>query len=468
MVYRALRAAKGQAGEEENPRLESRAKSSKPVDEPKPVEVPLVTPGTPKDESMEISPADDLELDADIGGKDLHMADMPDSTDFYTEVDEADGSMDGFSPAAVDDSDDHEMIALMDILQTLGVGPEEANRFSAKIMRISAQPLNPTVVEMYGCGNIVHAVNHVLRNLNVDGLNAFGLHTSKPSGEAWDFSRKSDRKMALDYVKEKKPSWVIGSPPCTAFSRLRGLNFPKMDPAKVARMIKEAKMHLHFVISLYQLQLSQNRHFLHEHPVGATSWQDQYMERLLKHSKVGVTVSDQCMYGLKTMDPSGNMVEAKKPTKWASSSPHMLKRLSTRCDKSHSHQHLMGGRAAAAAYYPAKLISQILRGIRDTADAEAQEWEWTPEMGHAMMKAALIQDQPCHSLVAAYRESDLAHSNAQRKVVFKYADGREVSLRLDDHFKPQYKDECTNAFQPFEATTDTMLDELQYFWCFVV
>ena len=121
----------------------------------------------------------------------------------------------------------------------------------------------------------------------------------------------------------------------------------------------------------------------------------------------------------------------------------------------------MGGRAAAAAYYPAKLISQILRGIRDTADAEAQEWEWTPEMGHAMMKAALIQDQPCHSLVAAYRESDLAHSNAQRKVVFKYADGREVSLSLDDHFKPQYKDEYTNEFLPFEAAKDAMLDELQ-------
>ena len=81
-VYRAIRAAKGQASEEENPRLESRAKSSKPVDEPKPVEVPMVASEIPKGESMEISPAVDLELDADIGGRDLHMADMPDSTDF--------------------------------------------------------------------------------------------------------------------------------------------------------------------------------------------------------------------------------------------------------------------------------------------------------------------------------------------------------------------------------------------------
>ena len=125
---------------------------------------------------------------------------------------------------------------------------------------------------MYGCGNIVNAANHVLRNLNVDGLDAFDLRTSKPNGEPWDFSRRSDRKMALQYVHDHKPTWIVGSPPCTAFSRLQGLNFPKMDPAKVEAMLKEARRHLHFVISLYQIQLAHKRHFLHEHPVGATSW----------------------------------------------------------------------------------------------------------------------------------------------------------------------------------------------------
>ena len=100
--------------------------------------MPAVAPETPKDDSMEMRPADNLENPADIGDGDLHMADMGDTTDFYKEVDEADESMDGFSPAEIDDSDDHEMIALMDILRTLGVWPEEANRFSAKIMRISA------------------------------------------------------------------------------------------------------------------------------------------------------------------------------------------------------------------------------------------------------------------------------------------------------------------------------------------
>ena len=36
-------------------------------------------------------------------------------------------------------------------------------------------------------------------------------------------------------------------------------------------------------------------------------------------------------------------------------------------------------------------------------------------------------------------------------------------MSLDDKFKPQYKDEYTNEFLPFEATKDAMLDELQYF-----
>ena len=122
----------------------------------------------------------------------------------------------------------------------------------------------------------------------------------------------------------------------------------------------------------------------------------------------------------------------------------------------------MGGRAAAAADYPAKLISQILRGIRDTADAEAKEPEYTAEMAEAMLSASLMQDQAPMSLMAAYRESDLAHSNSQRKVIFKYLDGRKVSLSMDGNFKPQYKDEYTNEVLPFESAKDAMLDELQY------
>ena len=107
------------------------------------------------------------------------------------------------------------------------------------------------------------------------------------------------------------------------------MNLRKMDPAKVKKLRREAVRHLRFVVGPYRLQLDGGRHFLHEHPETATSWVDPAMLRLLKLPKVGTTVSDQCEYGLLTPGPNGEPMAAKKPTKWASSSPQMLQRLFT-------------------------------------------------------------------------------------------------------------------------------------------
>ena len=276
-----------------------------------------------------------------------------DTAEFYQEVDEA-------MTETADDNHDTEMVAMMDILQTLGVDVEDANRFCAKAVRTAAQHANePSFVEAYGTGRIVEQANGVLRNLNVKGLAAFDLRTRKEDGSPWDFSKTSDRKEALRYVKEKRPTWVIGSPPCTAFSRLQGLNFRKMSPERVKAIMDEGRRHLYFVISIYKLQLEAGRHFLHEHPQGATSWEDLQMQKLLAHPRVNSVVSDQCQYGLVTPGGKGELMPAKKPTRWASTSPHMLNRLKARCPGDHIHQHLMGGRAANAAFYPPELIRNI-------------------------------------------------------------------------------------------------------------
>ena len=121
-----------------------------------------------------------------------------------------------------------------------------------------------------------------------------------------------------------------------------------MDPANIEELHRTAILHLHVVIGLYQLQVEEGRHFLHEHPAGASSWQDPWMERLVMHPKVSSVVSHQCEYGLLTPNEDGVPTPAKKPTRWMSSSPHMLQRLSRRCQGMHVHQHLVGGRAKAA------------------------------------------------------------------------------------------------------------------------
>ena len=104
------------------------------------------------------------------------------------------------------------------------------------------------------------------------------------------------------------------------------LELPKMKPEDVHAKLEEGRRHLHFIIGLYRLQVDQGRHFLHEHPESASSWADPWMVQLLQHPRVKSVVQDQCEYGLVTRDSQGKLVAAKKPTRWATTSEHMVRR----------------------------------------------------------------------------------------------------------------------------------------------
>ena len=170
-------------------------------------------------------------------------------------------------------------------------------------------------MELYGTGRILEASNGFLRNLNIKGLRALDLRTHKDDCTPWDFNNSVDRKLALHLVESLQPAWIIGSPPCTAFSLLNiNLNFPRMPEHIVQQKIAEGVRRIHFVLSLYKIQMDGNRFFLHEHPACASSWQDPWMLRLLQQPKVVTVVAHQCMYGLVTHTRDGEWVPAQKPT----------------------------------------------------------------------------------------------------------------------------------------------------------
>ena len=89
---------------------------------------------------------------------------------------------------------------------------------------------------------------------------------------------------------------------------------------------------------------------------------------MLKLAGIKTVVNDQCMFGLLTKGENGKLVPAKKPTRWMTNSVFMVEALNVRCDRQHRHQHLMGGRAADAAFYPPKLLQAILRGMAKTRE----------------------------------------------------------------------------------------------------
>ena len=71
------------------------------------------------------------------------------------------------------------------------------------------------------------------------------------------------------------------------------------------------------------------------------------------------------MMGLVSWSPDGHQGPAKKPTGFMTNSEHIGNRLSLRCDGTHDHVPLVGGRAAAAAIYPTKLCTLICEGLKD-------------------------------------------------------------------------------------------------------
>ena len=342
-----------------------------------------------------------------------------DTHDFHRVVDGESGTnlnVDWEGGDVEDLGDAHMVSSLAGVLHTLGVSAADAITYGVSVVKdrhpsVSSfgQSYNQTFIEVYGQGIIVKASHGRRRNLNVNGLRAFDLRTAKLIGSAWDFSKSGDRRQTRNTIEEEKPTWLIGSPPFTFFSLWnQGLNHRKMDPARVEELRREAIKHLHSVIGLYRLQVDAGRHFLHEHPAGASSWKDPRMERLMEHPKISSVVSDQCEYGLLTPNDDGLPTPAKKPTRWMSSSPHMLKCLSQRCRGNHVHQHLIGGRAKAAQDYSPELMGEILRGMRDTADHEEQWGDANDvELDHAVMAAGLVYDVRFSSLVAAYKADDL-------------------------------------------------------------
>ena len=140
-------------------------------------------------------------------------------------------------------------------------------------------------------------------------------------------------------------------------------NYRRLDPEIVRQRIHEGNVLLNFALEIYEFQLAEGRHFLHEHPASACSWQVPRMAALRKHQDVSEVIAHLCQYGLMTPGPDGTPTPAQNPTRFLSSAPELLSWLGQLCPGDHNHQQLISGRASAAAIYPPALCRAMLRGI---------------------------------------------------------------------------------------------------------
>ena len=192
-------------------------------------------------------------------------------------------------------------------------------------------------------------------------------------GQPWDFNDPAKRLKARERLRQEKPLFLVGSPMCTAWCTWQALNAHRSkDPAKMQRERVRARLHLDFVMNLYREQVEAGRFFLHEHPAHASSWGEDVTRAILDLPGVGRVDADQCQYGSEVTFGKYQGQPVKKPTGFMSNAPHLLRRLSKRCEaegkrcsrrQGGEHALCSGKVAKEAAKYSDALCKAMLRGM---------------------------------------------------------------------------------------------------------
>ena len=223
----------------------------------------------------------------------------------------------------------------------------------------------------------------------------------------WDLSDPKHISAMWRYLDRAKPMLVVGSPECSAFSKLATLT--KCKPA-YAKTLRDGLSHLRLMCRVYEYQQQQGRLFLHEHPDGASSWGTGAMQRILALPGVMRVYVDECMYG-QEVSSKGRTGLAMKPTGFATNGRRIAERLGDWCDRSHQQTVLMGGSVRQAAACPTRLVDVVLVALRQeledlgqlhamdgggpTADEPSLEEQWAEtyydEVSGALLDPALVK-----------------------------------------------------------------------------
>ena len=146
------------------------------------------------------------------------------------------------------------------------------------------------IAELYSPPRVTVELRRMRRRCPGMGLvpgATFDLHEDE-DGVAYDVLTAVDRQRIRERAARGRPFLVVGSPPCTDWCYYNvQVNHRHMAPAELRRRLIERQVTLRFAVEVYCLQLVGGRHFLHAHPVGATSWKEGCIRALERQAGVG-------------------------------------------------------------------------------------------------------------------------------------------------------------------------------------
>ncbi len=304
-------------------------------------------------------------------------------------------------------------------------------------MRDRKRGVKHLVSEIYSPPRVTKVLSSMPGHLLTPGFALDLTCTDSLDGRPWDFDDPKKRTRARELLRAQKPLFLIGSPMCRAWSTWQHLNALRRDPDVIERELIRARVHLRFVLELYQEQIDGGRFFLHEHPRAAASWQESEVVEMLKNPEVSLVTADQCMHGAEVTYGYLKGQPVRKRTGFMSNAPALLARLKVqcngregRCERSKGGTHVIAsGRVARdSERYSKQLCRAILRGMTDevrtrgiarsgevglhavTDDAEVDKQLHGPEQGYS----GRFRDDMTHQVL----RDDLVHEARQKELQY--------------------------------------------------
>ena len=153
--------------------------------------------------------------------------------------------------------------------------------------------LAKTAIELFGAS--VSRFANKSTSYGIDSTLIIDLTARRDAGQFWDLGTRKDREKLEQMQREHQTEFLIGSAPCISF---RTLLHPSGTQTQTDRVQDQERQYTRACIEAYKRQLIIGRHFLHEHPVHASSWCMPEMRELLNDGRVHLVQGPMCHWRL--------------------------------------------------------------------------------------------------------------------------------------------------------------------------
>ena len=99
---------------------------------------------------------------------------------------------------------------------------------------------------------------------------------------------------------------------CAAFSHMNNINFSRVSEEDARNVIEYGTRRFDLCMRLYRIQVRNGLYFLHEHPAGARSWENEDVRKVLKLTGVATVTGDMCQFGMEQETDEGLMAVRKR------------------------------------------------------------------------------------------------------------------------------------------------------------